>query len=120
MKRTKKVLVVEDEAIIALDIELKLQSWGYTTCNHINSFKKASETIQFFRPDLIILDINLKDGPTGFNIAELANDKNIPFIFVTASVNESYYSKAKSYQPVSIIHKPLVDNELKYAIESLN
>ena len=66
------------------------------------------------------MDINLKDGPTGFNIAELANDKNIPFIFVTASINEPYYGKAKSYHPVSIIHKPLVDHELKYAIESLN
>lgn len=117
MKGKKNILVVEDEMIVALDIEHQLQSNGYRTFNHAASYEEAVRKIDNINPDLILLDIILKDGSTGFRIADYACTKGIPVIFITASTHISDYRKAQSYKPAAIIHKPVDENLLNESVK---
>lgn len=116
IKEEKNILVVEDELIVALDIEHQLRSDGFRGFNHAASYEEAVRKINNNNPDLILLDIILKDGSSGFRIAEYANKKGIPVIFITASTHISDFRKAQSYNPAAIIHKPVDEHLLKESI----
>lgn len=113
MPEKKKILIVEDEFIIALDIEDTLKNLGYDTLNHILTGKKAIDKIKSYKPDLVLLDIFLKDNITGLDVAEVLNKKKIPFVFITASTNESVFNEAKKLKPVEIVSKPITTNKIK-------
>lgn len=113
MEDMKKILIVEDEFIIALDIEDTLKGMGYDTMNHILTGKEAIDKIKSYKPDLVLLDIFLKDKITGLDVAEVLNRKNIPFVFITASTNDSILNKAKNLKPVDIVPKPITTNKIK-------
>jgi two-component system, sensor histidine kinase len=116
LQEKKNILVVEDEMIVALDIEHQLQSNGYRTFNHAASYEEAVGKINKINPDLVLLDIRLKDGSSGFRIADYAGRKGIPVIFITASTHISDYRKAQSYRPAAIIPKPVDEFLLKESI----
>jgi CheY-like chemotaxis protein len=113
VKDRKKILIVEDEFIIALDIEDTLKSMGYDTLNHILTGKKAIDKVKSYKPDLVLLDIFLKDNITGLDVAEVLNKKNIPFVFITASANDSIFYKAEELKPVDIVSKPITTDKIK-------
>ncbi len=119
MKNSKNILIVEDQLLVALDIKRQLESSGYSAENNATTFAQAFKKINDTHPDLILLDIILKDGPTGFRIAKVANERNIPVIFVTASTQEAYFRRAKKYNPKAILHKPLDENKLKEAVKQI-
>jgi len=109
----KKILIVEDEFIIALDLEDTLKGMGYDTLNHILTGKKALDKIKTYKPDLVLLDIFLKDNITGLDIAEDLIKTKIPFVFITASTNDTILHKAKKLNPVDIVSKPITTNRVK-------
>lgn len=113
MNSKKKILIVEDEFIIALDLEETLKGMGYDTMNHILTGQKAIDKIGSYNPDLVLLDIFLKDQITGLDVAEVAKEKNIPFVFITASTNEDIFKKAKKLKPVDIVSKPITTYKIK-------
>jgi CheY-like chemotaxis protein len=113
MAEKKKILIVEDEFIIALDIQDTLKSMGYDTMNHILTGKKALDKVNSYKPDLVLLDIFLKDDITGLDVAETLNKKKIPFVFLTASANDSILNQAKKLKPVDIISKPITTGKMK-------
>lgn len=115
-KEEKNILVVEDEMIVALDIEHQLQSNGYKSFDHAVDYEEAVRKINYNNPDLILLDIILKDGSSGFRIADYARRRNIPVIFITASTHVTDFQKAQSYKPAAIIHKPVDEYLLKDSI----
>jgi len=112
MTEKKKILIVEDEFIIALDIEETLESMGYDTLNHILTGRKALDKINSYKPHLVLLDIFLKDNITGLDIAEVLNRKKIPFVFITASTNDTILEKAKKLNPVAIVAKPITTEKI--------
>lgn len=117
MKDKKNILVVEDEMIVALDIEHQLRSRGYRTFNHAASYEEAVKKINNINPDLILLDIILKDGSTGFRIADYARRRGIPVIFITASTHISDYKEAQRHRPAAIIHKPVDEHLLQESVK---
>ncbi len=119
MEKVKNVLIVEDQLLVALDMEKQLASIGSAQINNASNFPQAVKKINETKPDLVLLDIILKDGPTGFKVAEIANKKNIPVVFVTASTQEDYFRMAKEYQPEAILHKPIDENKLKEIVQKI-
>ena len=114
----KKILIVEDESIVAKDIQNTLKNLGYTVTAVVNKTDKAIEEIETNRPDLVIMDIMLKGKMNGIEAA--ANIKKrfeIPVIFLTAYADDTTLNNAKQSEPYGYIIKPFKELELKAAIE---
>ncbi|MFM1874356.1 MAG: hypothetical protein RL266_93 [Bacteroidota bacterium] len=112
------VLVVEDESIVAKDIQNSLKKLGYAVPSVENSGEDAITAAGLHRPDLILMDIMLKGDISGIEAAEqIKNRYQIPVIFLTAYADESTLSKAKVTEPYGYIIKPFKEIDLHTSIE---
>lgn len=112
------VLVVEDEAIVAKDIQNSLKKLGYSVPSVENTGEDAIESAGKHRPDLVLMDIMLKGEISGIDAAEqIKNRYQIPVIFLTAYADESTLSKAKVTEPYGYIIKPFKEIDLHTSIE---
>ncbi|GAB4306626.1 MAG: hypothetical protein Kow0019_01670 [Methanobacteriaceae archaeon] len=112
-----KILIVEDDAIEALDIKHTLESFGYSVLFVASKGEEAIKKASSLKPDLILMDIILKDELDGIKVSECIKDLNIPVIYLTAHSEDSIVQRAKLTQPYAYILKPYDSFELKYAIE---
>src|SRR5262249_48287859 len=113
-----KVLVVEDEIIVAKDIQDRLRRLGYIVPAIVSSgeeaIKKASETL----PDLVLMDIVLRGEIDGIEAARQIRDCfNIPIVYVTQHADESTLNRTKTTEPYGYIIKPFEELELRTTIE---
>ncbi|MDA3813380.1 MAG: PAS domain S-box protein [Candidatus Cloacimonetes bacterium] len=113
----KQILVVEDEAVVAEDIRKILQSYGYQVPEAISTGEAAIKSINKTRPDLIILDIMLKDEISGIDVAEHIIDMDIPVIYLTAYSDKDIVEKAKATGPFGYLIKPFRERELVATIQ---
>lgn len=112
------IFIVEDESIVAKDIQNSLTKLGYNVLGIANNGKEAIENILSLKPDLVLMDIMIKGGMTGIEVAEkIKEDINIPVIFLTAYADESTLSKAKVTEPYGYILKPFKEIDLHSTIE---
>lgn len=112
------ILVVEDDAIEAMEINRKLSSFGYQVQDPVASGKAALKRVSEFQPDLILIDISLKGNIDGIEtVHKIRKNLNIPFIFLTAHSDELTVEKTKIAEPQGYLIKPFDDIELKQAIE---
>ena len=112
------IMVVEDEVIIAKEIKIKLENVGYSVTSIVNSGERAIESSDQDRPDLILMDINLKGKMDGIEAAEIIHSRfGIPIIFLTAYADEDKLERAKITMPFGYILKPFTDSDLKVNIE---
>lgn len=113
-----KILIVEDEAIVAKDISVCLKRTGYDV---LNTFSNAEDAIDFLaknKPDLILMDIMLAGEMTGIDASEVIKEKfNIPVVFLTAYADEKTISKAKITDPYGYVIKPFKEIDLRTSIE---
>jgi PAS domain S-box-containing protein len=117
--KTLKILVVEDERIIALNVRESLESLGYAVPAIADSGEKAIEKAIQFRPDLVLMDIRLKGNIDGIQAAEqIWNSMQIPVIYVTGHSDKSTLERAKITAPFGYILKPVKEQELYVAIET--
>ncbi|WP_439130769.1 LytR/AlgR family response regulator transcription factor [Polaribacter sp.] len=117
MNKTK-VLVVEDEIIIADNICSTLQNLGYHVLEPALNFSEAVKTIEQNKPDIAILDIHLSGKKTGIDLAKIINtDYHFPFIFLTANADVKSVNAAKEVAPYAYLVKPFSKNELFTSIE---
>ncbi len=113
-----KVLVVEDEIIIADNICKTLQILGYNVLEPALNFSEAIEIIEQQKPDIAILDIHLSGKKTGIDLAKIINqDYQFPFIFLTANADFNSVNAAKEVAPYAYLVKPFSKNELFTSIE---
>lgn len=113
-----KILIVEDENIVAKDIQNSLKKLGYVVPSIVSTGEKAIEEAQDLRPDLILMDIMLKGDMTGIEAANIIKERfDIPVIFLTAYADENTLNKAKISEPYGYIIKPFKDNDLQTTIE---
>lgn len=100
-----RILIIEDNISFALDLEMKLTELGYsfqTTSNADEAISKINSN----RPDIILTDIYLKGDSTGFDVATVALEEEIPLIFMSAYNDENLYNKAQSILNAFFLIKP--------------
>lgn len=115
---TLKILIVEDEGIVSLDLEDSLQSSGYLVTDAVDSGEAALASIQRTRPDLVLMDITLRGEMDGIEAAAIIREQHgIPLIYMTAHADEATLRRAKVTTPYGYILKPIRDSELKAMIE---
>ncbi|MGG6263845.1 hybrid sensor histidine kinase/response regulator [Leptolyngbya sp. AN03gr2] len=115
---TARVLVVEDESIIALDIQTSLQNAGYQVVSIATCAEEALNDTAVLQPDLILMDIRLRGEMDGVETAEqIRQTWQLPVIFLTAHADENTLLRAKKTQPFGYILKPFEDRELITMIE---
>jgi len=109
----KRVLIVEDEIIIGIDIKTRLDKRGECLCDVVTSSEEALEYAEKRKPDLIIMDIALQGKTDGLQAAEHINDNyNIPIIFITAYSAPNILSLTKRPGFYDCIQKPFDDRAL--------
>lgn len=114
----KKILVVEDESIIAEDIRMNLEDLGYTVPAVVSSGEAAILKVKETGPDLVLMDIMLKGEMDGIDTAEkIHSNFNIPVVFLTAYGDEKTLERAKVTEPFGYIIKPFKQRELNINIE---
>ena len=114
-----KILIVEDELPIAINLENRLKRLGYTICGHTSTGENALELIEKHPPDLIMMAIVLQGKMDGIDAAEAIRDKwdNIPVVFLASSTDFDRLKHAKLTYFFGYIFKPFKDHELKIATE---
>lgn len=113
-----RILVVEDEFLVAHDISNMLIELGYEVAAIVSSAEDALAVIRNRAPDLILLDIRLKGPIDGIQAANIIKEEwAIPFIYLTAHADDLTLSRAKSSDPLGYLLKPFEFRELKTVIE---
>ena len=114
----KKVIVVEDDEITALNLKLSLQKQGYEILSVCESVKQAKDDIKNYLPDIVIIDISLQKTNDGIELAkDIREEYNIPFIFLTSYSDDEIISQAKLTEPYGYIVKPFDPSSLHATIQ---
>ncbi len=115
-----RILVVEDERIIAMDIQDRLRRWGYDVPEIAASGEEALRKTERIQPNLVLMDIKLQGNMDGIEAAkEIQKRFSIPIIYVTAYADETTMSRVKETEPCGIILKPFGERELHSTIETV-
>lgn len=118
MSDKTKILIVEDEMVIAANISLQLNELGYEVTGIVPRGEEALIHIQENEPDILLLDINLKGNLDGIETAQaMQKTHNIPVIYLTANVDDAHFNRAKVTHPYGFIAKPFKKLDLQRAIE---
>lgn len=109
----KRILIVEDNFIIAEDIKYMLQSFGYFVVAIVDKAEKALSILKTEQVDLIIIDIIIKGDLSGIDFAEIVvANYNIPFIYLTSNSDKATIEKAIQFKPKAYIVKPFVELDI--------
>ncbi len=113
-----KVVIVEDEVIVATQLRKRLETMGYTVPAIASSGREALRKIAAVGPDVILMDIVLKEKMTGIDVAERIRAQfHIPVIFLTAYGDSETISRAKQTTPFGYLLKPFDSDTLRATIE---
>ncbi|MGL4597732.1 MAG: response regulator [Bacteroidia bacterium] len=112
------ILIVEDESIVAKDIQMSLRKLGYNVVAICSNGEDAIAAVGEHLPQLVLMDIMLKGEMSGIEAAEQIRERHsIPIIYLTAYADESTLSKAKITEPYGYIIKPFKEIDLRTSIE---
>ena len=116
----KKILIVEDQKIIALDLKISLKNRGYDIIGISDNGEDALKLTKEHPPDLILMDIMLRGEKNGIETAEAINkNRKIPVIYLTALTDVDTYLKAVRTEPHKYLMKPVEIESLERAIEEI-
>ena len=117
MNKKARILIVEDEIVIAEDLKLTLLELDFEVIGIETRGDSALQTIESDKPDLVIMDIILEDKMTGIDVAKVIFDKyNIPVVYCTAYADSKTLDEAILTNPYGYILKPINDRELLAAV----
>jgi len=116
--KSKKILIVEDEIIIAMEIADRLKSMGYEVLRIVSNGEMAIKTALSEKPDLILMDIMIQGDMDGIETAsKILAHSSIPVIYLTANADESTLERAKVSDAFAYLIKPFEERELNTTIE---
>lgn len=112
-----RILIVEDELIVAKDLQDGLTAVGYTICGTASTGAVAVRRAQELQPDLILMDIRLRGGMDGIEVArQVRESADVPIVFLTAYADHETLERAASIGPYAYLLKPFDDRELQITI----
>jgi two-component system, response regulator PdtaR len=113
-----KIMLVEDEVIVAADVRHRLEGMGYQVTGIVDKGEDAIEKAGETRPNLVLMDIVLKGEMDGIEAAQKIRELyDIPIIYLTAYSDEKTLERAKITEPFGYVLKPFEDREIQSAIE---
>lgn len=113
-----KILIVEDEAIIAEDIAYRLDRMGYEVVGIVGEVNKAIDCLSTSTIDIVLIDIALLGNETGIDLAQAINREfHLPFIFLTSLSDKNTIERAGKTKPAAYLLKPFNDNQIRISIE---
>ncbi len=111
------ILLVEDDNIIAKIADWRLKNLGYEVCGRATTSAEAMDLLGQFKPDVVLMDINLKGNLDGIETTKLIKQKySLPVIYVTSHSEGSTLERARDSKPDGFILKPFDDEDLRVAI----
>ncbi|NQY22558.1 MAG: response regulator [Campylobacteraceae bacterium] len=112
-----KILIVEDESIVALDIRSALRKLNYEVTDMVTSYEQAIQSVKNNCPDIALLDINLQNSKDGIAIAKkLQKMMDISVVYLTAFSDDDTLQRAVKTNPLGYILKPFTRAELKSSL----
>jgi len=117
MTKKSKMLIVEDEYIIADVLGDILQRNDFEVCGIAGTVKEALQMVELHQPCLVLLDIYLKGELTGIDMAKSLSEADIPFIYISANSNRDMLEAAKQTNPYGFVVKPFREKDVLVAIE---
>ena len=118
MEQPIKILIVEDNVIIADDMQSMLEEIGYEIVDNVIVYEQAAEVLKNNQVDLVLIDIILASDKTGIDLGKHIRDNyNIPFIFVTSNSDRATVENAKTVKPNGYLVKPFEQQDLYTSIE---
>ena len=117
-----KILIVEDEAIIAYDTKIKLEHEGYNVVDIVDTGQKAIKSMEIYKPDLVLMDILLNGDMNGIETAKkISAEYKTPILFLSAHSESDLLRQLDNKKHYSYLVKPLSGEELFQAVnQSLN
>lgn len=116
----RQILIVEDERIIAAELQRRLTNLGYAVVAMVGSGAEAIERARELRPDLVLADIGLPGGMTGLEAAaHIWEECRIPVVYLTAHADQQTLTQARTPAPVLAIRKPFDIRQLQSALEQV-
>lgn len=113
-----RILIVEDEMLIAANIAMQLENYGYEIVGIIPRGEEALKVVANEQPDLVLMDINLKGEIDGIQTAiAMQKTGKIPVIYLTANTDDAHFNRAKATNPYAFISKPFKKLDLQHAVE---
>lgn len=118
MPTPARILIVEDERIIALDLHQTLADCGYQVLGCVDNAEEAVEQAAALQPDLVMMDIRLRGNMTGLEAARQIYERyHIPSLFVTAFVDDEMLRQAKECEALGYVLKPFNERELAITVD---
>ncbi|MBQ4915554.1 response regulator [Maribacter sp. MMG018] len=118
MEQPIKILIVEDNVIIADDMQSMLEEIGYEIVDNVIVYEQAVEVLKNQQVDLVLIDIILASDKTGIDLGKHIRDNyDIPFIFVTSNSDRATVENAKTVKPNGYLVKPFEQQDLYTSIE---
>jgi two-component system cell cycle sensor histidine kinase/response regulator CckA len=114
----KRILVVEDERIVARELQLRLRDFGYDVPTTVATAEDAIRSASEHCPDLVLMDIRIRGERDGIETAEILRRRyDVPVVYLTAHSDDATIARAKATGPLGYLLKPLKPGELKSAVE---
>jgi DNA-binding LytR/AlgR family response regulator len=108
-----KVMIVEDEMLLAMELESEVEAAGHSVVGVAASSGQAADIVRDAPPEFAFVDINLQDGPTGINVGRMLAEKRIPYVFVSGNIKKLPDDFAGA---IGAIEKPYTINGMANAL----
>src|ERR1044071_1634483 len=113
-----RILVVEDESLLAEDIQERLKRLGYAVAAVAHSGEQALASVAAGQPELVLMDIRLRGNMDGIDTARVMRERyNLPVVYLTGEANIATLERAKATEPLGYLLKPIDEKRLYSTVE---
>lgn len=115
--RKSKIMIVEDEVIISIDLKNRLEKMGFEVCAEAATGEEAVAKARCSRPDMVFMDVVLKGKMEGLDAAyEIGRNMSIPIVFLSAYDELDIAGRFNALAPAAFVRKPFLDRQIRRAV----